>query len=192
MTKTDKKTNSRAKSVPDTGSVDKIRDLIFGTQMQDYEKRFDRLEKNLLKKISDIRTETKKGFDSLEKYTKNEISTLYDTIRTEKNERIESYQKISNDLNNLSKSIQEKLEILSDQTTKSDQSLRQQILDQSKSLSNEVNEIKEDISKALDRAVQELRDEKTDRKALANLLAEMAIRLNHELNLSDLENLMNE
>jgi hypothetical protein len=192
MTKFEKKTNSKTREIHDTGSVDKIRDLIFGEQMQDYEKRFDRLEKNLLAKISDIRTEIMKGLDSLENYTKNELNTLYDRIQTEKNERIESNQKITDELNKLSKSIQEKIDLLSDQTIKSDQSIRQQILDQSKSLSNYVLETKQEISKALDQAVQELREEKTDRKALANLLAEMAIRLNHELNLKDLEKLMDE
>ena len=36
------------------GNVDKIRDILFGSQMRDYETRFARLEETLAKEISDM------------------------------------------------------------------------------------------------------------------------------------------
>jgi uncharacterized protein YdcH (DUF465 family) len=63
--------------------------------------------------------------------------------------------------------------------------LRTRILDQTKTLSNEIERTKKDFSAAMDREVQTLRSEKTDRATLADLLNEMALRLNNGLTLPD-------
>ena len=46
-----------AKEEPDIGSVDKIRDIIFGNQMRDYDTRFSRLEERLIGEVKDLREE---------------------------------------------------------------------------------------------------------------------------------------
>ncbi len=52
------------------GNLDKVRDILFGGQMRDYEKRFNRLEDRLVKECSSIRDDIKKRLDSLEMYVK--------------------------------------------------------------------------------------------------------------------------
>ena len=47
-------------------NVEKIRDILFGSQMRDYEKRFQRLEERLTKDAEALREELKKRFDGLE------------------------------------------------------------------------------------------------------------------------------
>jgi len=47
-------------------SVDQIRDIIFGTQMAEYESRFGALEKRLLAESKALRDEIRKGFADLE------------------------------------------------------------------------------------------------------------------------------
>jgi len=42
----------------EAGNVDQIRDIIFGAQMRDYEKRFIRLEERLLSESDSLRGET--------------------------------------------------------------------------------------------------------------------------------------
>ena len=54
-------------------SVDKIREIIFGNQMQDYDKRFARLEDGLEKKLTELRDATHKRLDSIESFIKKEI-----------------------------------------------------------------------------------------------------------------------
>src|SRR6185295_6529950 len=63
------------------GNVDKIRDILFGTQMRDYEKRFVRLEERLLKESADLREDVKRRFDSLEIYVKKELESLTDRLK---------------------------------------------------------------------------------------------------------------
>ena len=46
-------------------NVDKIRDILFGSNMREYEKRFARLEERLTKSSDALREDLKKRFDSL-------------------------------------------------------------------------------------------------------------------------------
>jgi hypothetical protein len=69
---------------------------------------------------------------------------------------------------------------LDDQAARAQRELRQQLLEQSKSLSEEIQTHHKDLSAALDQAVQQLRTEKTDRASLAALFMEASMRLNNE------------
>ena len=60
----------------EAGNVDKIREILFGGNMRDYDKRFSRLEERLAKESSDLRSETKKLFESLEAFVKKEFEAL--------------------------------------------------------------------------------------------------------------------
>jgi hypothetical protein len=44
--------------------VDKIRDLLFGNQMQDYDRRFSKLEERFLQRFKDIESETARNLSA--------------------------------------------------------------------------------------------------------------------------------
>jgi hypothetical protein len=58
-------------------NVDKIRDILFGSQMRDYDKRFGRLEERLAKAADALRDDLKKRFDSLESFVQQEVESLH-------------------------------------------------------------------------------------------------------------------
>ena len=51
-------------------SVDKIRDIIFGSQIKNYEARFVRLEENLIRETAELKDTMRKRFESLESFFK--------------------------------------------------------------------------------------------------------------------------
>jgi len=55
------------------GNVEKIRAILFGAQMRDYEKKFSLLEDRMQKEINNLRSETAKRFDALETYINKEL-----------------------------------------------------------------------------------------------------------------------
>src|SRR5271163_440261 len=71
------------------GNVDKIRDILFGTQMRDYEARFARLEETLLKDTADLRETSRRRFKQLESVVKKELEALEARIKMEREERTE-------------------------------------------------------------------------------------------------------
>jgi len=162
------------------GNIDKIREILFGVQMRDYEKRFARLEERLLKEARDLRDETGKRFDALENFVKNEFEALTERLQSEQRTREESAQSLSRDLHETGKSLERKISQLDEQTTRSQRELRQQILEQSKNLSDEIRQKYHELSAMVEREVSDLGQAKTDRTALAALFSELSLRLTDE------------
>lgn len=164
-------------------NLDKVRDILFGAQSRDYEKRFARLEDRLLKEAADLRNDLKQHFDSLEMYVKKEVELLTNHMKSEQNERLESNKELGRELGALSKQIQARMTQLDNQSMQGQRDLRQQILEQHKSLSQDMIQKSADLTLMLEKALEELRGEKLDRAALAELFMESALRLNQEFHL---------
>ena len=170
-----------ADEVSEAGSVDRIRDIIFGNQMQDYERRFARLEERIMQEIGNLREDTDNRLDSIETYINKEVESVNDRIKAEQDKRTEAVNKVAKELKDAVKSITSNIERLDEKQGKDSRDLRQQILDQSKNLSGEIHKKYKEISAALDQAVDELRDVKVDRSVLSELLMETAVRLSSEM-----------
>ena len=78
------------------------------------------------------------------------------------------------------KALDTKLTQFDTQATQAQRELREQLLDQSKSLSEEIRRKHDEVSSVLDRQVKELNHEKTDRASLSALFTEVALRLNND------------
>ncbi len=169
--------------LPGGGNIDKIRDIIFGNQMRDYEKRFVRLEERLLKDSNELREDVKRRFVQLESHGLKELETLADRLKNEQAERAGANQELTREVRDLGKASDKKIAQLDEQAIKSARDLRQQLLDQSKQLSEEIRHKFDDLAATIEREATELRGDKTDRTALAGLFTEMALRLSNELHL---------
>ena len=170
-------------------SLDKVRDILFGSQSREYEKRFARLEDRLLKEASDLREDIKRRFDTLEVYIKKEVEALATRLKLEQEERSESAKTLSAELNDTARTFEKKTGQLGEHLTSSQRELREQILEQSKNLSDEIRQKHESMAAVVERTTSELRDEKTDRAALASLFMEVAMRLNNEFKIPRAEDL---
>jgi len=164
----------------EAGNVDKIREILFGGNMRDYDKRFARLDERLAKESSDLRSETKRLFDSLETFVKKEFEALSNRLESEQKLRHESVQDVSQELRYTAKALDAKLAQFDSQTTQAQRELREQLLDQSKSLSEEIRLKHDEVLSVLERQVKELNHEKTDRASLSALFTEVALRLNND------------
>lgn len=166
-------------------NVDKIRDILFGSNMREYEKRFARLEERLTKSSDALRDDLKKRFDTLESYVREEMDSNNQRLRLEKTERTESLKELTRETRDSSKSLEKKLSQLEEQLTSAQSDLRTRILDQSKALSNQIQKVKDEIEAALEHEAETLRNDKTDRAQLADLFAELSLRLKDELELPE-------
>ncbi len=53
-----------------SGNLDKIRDILFGAQAREHERRFAQLEQHLIREAADLRNDLKRRFETLEGYIK--------------------------------------------------------------------------------------------------------------------------
>lgn len=165
-------------SFGEISSLDKVREILFGGQMRELEKKITRLEERLLKECNSLRNETKKRLDYLENYIKNEIEAVNDQVKSEQSKREEAITTLSEEQKNINNSLERKLSQFDEQTATKTRELREQILNQSQSLQDDIRQKYEEILALLQRESQEIRSEKTDRSTLAAMFTELAIRLN--------------
>ncbi|OUL28721.1 hypothetical protein BV372_24590 [Nostoc sp. T09] len=169
-------------NLSEINSLDKVRDILFGNQVREVEKRFARLEERLVKELNNVRDETKKRLDYLETYIKKEVDSLTERVKNEQLERDAGVKSLAEDQRNLAISLEKKIAQVDEQTTNSQRELREHLLNQSNSLQDDIRQKYEEILTLLERESQELRREKTDRSKLASLFTELAIRLNSDTN----------
>ncbi|NDJ24064.1 hypothetical protein GS682_20930 [Nostoc sp. B(2019)] len=161
-------------------SLDKVRDILVGNQMREVEKKFTRLEERLVQESANVRDETKKRLDVLESYIKKEVESLTEQLRSEQLERDAIVKTLAEEQRNITSSLETKVAQFNEQTTNSQRELREQILNQSKNLQDDIRQKYEEILVLLEREAKELRRDKTDRYHLAALFSELAIRLNSD------------
>jgi glutamate/tyrosine decarboxylase-like PLP-dependent enzyme len=158
-------------------SLDKVRDILFGVQMRDYEQRISQLEDKLMRESALLREEVKKRFDSLEIYIKGEINAVSDKLKSEREDRQVSVKELTREIKEAVKASEKKNDQFDTQLTQAQRDLRQALLDQSRTLSEEIQSKYTEMVSSLQRESQSLRNDKTDRTTLASLLTEVAMRL---------------
>ncbi len=163
-----------------SGNLDKIRDILFGAQAREHDRRFAQLEQHLIREASDLRTDLKRRFESLELYIKKEVEALTNRLTKEQDVRGESVTKLTQDLTRLAASLEAKASQLEQQANQAQSHVLQQLTARTSELADDVRARHAETTSALDQAVRDLRGEKTDRAALAAILMEASKRLSDD------------
>jgi len=169
-------------------SIDKVRDILFGNQVREFERRFARLEERILKETSALKEQLTARVEALEAFTKNETQLLSEQITGEHEDRVESHASASREQKDAMNALERRTSSLDDQLAKSQREIRQQILEQSQRLSDDIRRKMDEVLATLAREAQELRSDKADRATIAALLTEMAMRLTADFPISGEEN----
>lgn len=173
--------------VSESENIDKIRDILFGSQTRQIEKKLTAIEDKIDAEIQSMRSETKTTLDTLELFLRKEMQSLSDQLAGEKTERGDSVENLSEKIAGTQKTLEKKLGQLGDKVVKDQRDTQEQILKHSKTLMEEIHQKSDAIEKRMDQSVEELTHEKTDRLTLANLLIETAMRLKDEFQLPETE-----
>lgn len=162
-----------------SGNLDKIRDILFGAQAREHDRRFAQLEQHLLREATDLRNDLKRRFESLELYIKKEVESLTNRLSKEQDLRGESVTRLTQDLTHLAATMEEQAFRLEQQANQGQSHILQQLTARTNELADDVRTRHAETTTALEGAVRDLRAEKTDRAALAAILLEAAQRLSH-------------
>jgi hypothetical protein len=183
-------TELEQKAPPETAgaaSLDKVRDILFGAHIKEFERRLARLEEQLIKETADLKDDVRQRLMDLERFFHEETEAIANRLKAERDERADQTADLSRSLREATQASDRKSSTLEDQLSRNQRDLRQQILAQQQRLSAEIRQTADEVTARLNRESQELRNAKTDRAALAALLTEMAMRLNNELTIPGLE-----
>ena len=164
----------------ESGNVDKIRDILFGAQMRDYDRRFSGLEERLLQEAATLREDVAQRLGATEQYVRGELDALSARLSVEQRERTQSVREAMDALTNVNRELSERIAALAEQTAQQHRELRQAMAEQQRAISDEGSRRHQELTAAIRREGNELRHAKTDRTALAAMFAELAHRLSNE------------
>ena len=170
------------------GNLDKIREILFGGQIRDYEKRFRRLEERLSQEGVQLRDELLQRVKSLEDLLMSETEGLTEKMKLERQERYEANQDFIRELNSLKTEINNRFVQLDEQVSKDIKQLRQQFQNQLQELIVQFRQQKDNLTLLIRQEVAQLKEEKLARSDLAAFFTEFALRLNKDFNTNSVEN----
>jgi hypothetical protein len=157
-------------------NISTLRDILFGNKIAEYEKRFKDLEDRITQEVSGLREETERLYNSLESFIKDEQKALSERHKEEQEDRETADRRMREELESFGK----KLTAHKEENADAHRDLRQLLLEQNKSLSDESQHLRRELTGALEHKIAELQEKKVNRLALADLLTEMAMQLGQE------------
>ena len=189
--------NNQDSNLPDKydqekNDLNKVRDILVGGQVKDIEKKFFGLEKKLTQDCNQLIEETKQTVISLENNIKKEIEELKNQLSSKVTEGIKAFasrfDKETNQKNSSIEMLKTKFDNIDDIINKKISSLRQKekqtineikdmILNQSKSFSNDLNQKFQEFSSSLINQNQAMIQQKADKKDIMSLFTDMAEKL---------------
>lgn len=165
----------------EVAGVDKIRDLLFGNQMQDYDRRFSLLEERFLQRLREIESETARNLSSLESNAKKQMESFAAELREEKDLRIDADKEIERMEREHNDTVERRLRSTSDQLSRFEREQNDRLTQEVQSLREEIKRRNEDIRRTIEKMFAELNGVKTDRNLLASLFVEVARCLNQDI-----------
>ncbi len=162
------------------GNIDKIRDILFGNNMRDYEKKFKRFEDGLTQARLQLREELLQRIKSLEDMLVSETESLIEKDKIERQERYDGQQELARELTALKSEINTRITQLDEQISKETKQFRQQMHNRLQELTMQVRQQGDGLSMLMKQEVTQLREEKVSRNDLAAFFTEFAMRLNKD------------
>lgn len=163
-----------------SANLDKVRDILFGGQARDYDRRFQRVEERLLRETAELKDDVRKRLSVLEQFVKDEMASLAARIAAEHEERTDATKDLEREARDAAKAFEKKTGQIDDSIGRVQRELRQQILEARQSLTDDLRQKIDDVLARLAEESAELRHLKTDRTSLAALFTDVAMRLSGE------------
>jgi seryl-tRNA synthetase len=148
--------------------------------MREYAQRFLQMEERIARETAEMKAEFGRRLESLEAHNRLELESLADRLNAERSPRADSEERISRELNNSIKSLDQRLRQTDEQGARDLRELRQLMLDRQRALSDDVRQSLATAGTAHDRRLEELRASAVDRFTLADLFAELSLRMGGE------------
>jgi len=165
----------------DAPGVDKIRELLFGNQMQDYDRRFSLLEERFQQKLRDLESASVRSLGTVESSIKKQMESIASQLRQEQDLRAEADKELGRGLREHIQGLEKRVGQLSDQLAGLEREFTERLGHETQSLRDEIRKRNEDTRATIERMFSELSNVKTDRNLLAGLFVEIARCLNQDL-----------
>jgi hypothetical protein len=158
-------------------SIEKVRDILFGSQTKSNEARFARLEEGLAREVFELKDLLQRRFESLEAFFRSETQALAERIRDEREDRMTAFEAHDLEMKGALAGLARRLGDLSIAMNEGDSSVRRDLMSESHKLLDEISLRHESTRGLMESRVSELHSRKADRAVISDLMRELATQL---------------
>ncbi len=158
-------------------SVERIRDIIFGAQMRDYEERFESLERRLGEVIRELSQTLEQRIDKLNQLVLKQFGQLNRELQRESRERGEGHGQLESRLEETHSSLSQSIDARRVETEKALSQLQDLLSQQTSETADRLRRKLETLIRETKESLERLSSQKADRTRLASLLSEVARQL---------------
>lgn len=159
----------------DAAAASKIRDILFGQHMAEYERRFTQLESRLARELDDIRREGANRSESLQNRLSQDVANLGRLLDNERKERVKEASQLTDDI----RSTRQEFEVAVDKASRDAEAavvhLRHALQEETDRQRRALEERTESIERQLDAVATGLRKDKVDRSSLQVLFEQLSV-----------------
>jgi hypothetical protein len=160
------------------GTVDKIRELLFGAQMENYEQHFQRLETLLAAETRRTMEDLLGRLMATEAALNQRIEKAEQNQERERKERILAFNTVNETLQKAFLQLKERLDAFEKTTGQNVADLRDSIEHESHSLGSQIKALRDEFTLSLKDDTTRLDRQKVNRQQLADLLLGISNELN--------------
>ncbi len=164
-------------------NVEQIRDILFGGQMRDYDRRFQELSQHIEGELARMRGDADKRLAALDKRLDEQLDKLSKALRQEIGDRNKAVDDLESRLQQASRTqrgeLNNAIDSVARELASADERLRAALAELDAAIKDHATR----AGQALGNTREELRGEKVGREDLAALLTEVALRLQGQFDL---------
>ncbi|MFO0727618.1 MAG: hypothetical protein U1E65_27820 [Myxococcota bacterium] len=161
-------------------TLNQVREILFGAQARDIDGRFQQLEQLVRQQTEALRSELSVRLDALESHVKAEVSALSERVKAEQQARSARLEELHGESQRGLRRLEERLDGAEERSGNGLREAREQLLAQTKAVRDEAQRVLDQLSAEVARQVTRLEAGKTDRRELAFLLNDLAVRLHQD------------
>lgn len=165
---------------PSLGEIDKVRDILFGKYVSDFEHRFAQLESRLEKDVDQLKDRLTKKVESMDVAFNESLTRLDKVINDEQTKRDSEVSELHATLDEARKGLQHSISLMEDQTSQDLAAVRKSLQQSHDELLDQAQAIQAKLGAELKAHSQEMQTDKVSRQTLALMLDEVAVKLRSE------------
>ncbi len=164
----------------DSRPLDRVREILIGSQMRAQEQNLARFEERMLRVAEGVREELCRRVDELSRQMADRVGVLRSELESEKSGRTDATAQIHNEIEQLQRLHREEVERLRDESIRAQGRFQAELQERCDQLRREIEAQQKLRFDDQRQSIETLRFDKMDRVELASLLAELAMRLDEQ------------
>jgi len=176
MSKTDKKPTAEIIN-PGLGDIEKVRDILFGKYVSNFEQRFSQLESRLEGDVEELKDRLSDKISKMDNAVNESLARLDTQIGAEQANRDNELKALQDSLKQAETALKHSIGLMEDQANQDLAAVRASLEESHQELLDQTSAVQAQLVGQLEKQKEELQTDKVGRQSLALMLDEVAVKL---------------